>query len=95
MNQRPEACNLIQIFSALTENTLAETLKNFEGKEFRELKEKLSEILVEKISPMGKEISKMLEDKAFLYKTLEEGSQKAKKDAEENLKKIKNIIGFI
>ena len=95
IDQRPEACNLIQILSAMSENTLAKTVNTFEGKDFRKLKEELSEVLVQKITPIGKEIKKMLQDKIFLIKTLEVGGQKAKNDAEKNIKEIKKIIGLI
>ena len=37
----------------------------------------------------------MLNEKNYLSRILEEGAQKAKEQAEENLKEIKNIIGFI
>ena len=37
----------------------------------------------------------MLNEENYLSGVLEEGAQKAKAQAEENLKEIKNIIGFI
>ncbi len=95
VNERPEACNLIQIYSAISKITIGDTLKAFEGKEFRFLKDSLSEILVQKIVPIGEEINRMLKDESFLKNVLEQGAQKAKKDAEKNLQEIKNIIGFI
>ena len=95
INQRPEACNLLQIFSAISEASIKETLKNFEGKEFRLLKDALAEALIKKIFPIGNEVRKMLNEENYLTEVLEEGAQKAKEQAEENLKEIKNIIGFI
>ena len=85
----------MQIFSAISEVSIKETLKNFEGKEFRLLKELLAEILIQKIFPIGHEVRKMLNEENYLTRILEEGAQKAKEQAEENLKEIKNIIGFI
>ena len=95
IQQRPEACNLLQIYSAVSETSVKETLKSFEGKEFRVLKEVLAEILIQKIFPIGHEVRKMLNEENYLTEVLEKGSQKAKEQAEENLKEIKNIIGFI
>ena len=95
INQRPEACNLLQIYSAISEASITETLKNFEGKEFRVLKEVLAEIVIQKIFPIGHEVRKMLNEENYLTGVLEEGAQKAKGQAEENLKEVKNIIGFI
>ena len=95
ISKRPEACNLLQIYSATSEVSVTETLKNFEGKEFRVLKEVLAEILIHKLYPIGQEVRRMLNEEHYLTRVLEEGAQKAKEEAEENLKEIKNIIGFI
>ena len=95
ISQRPEACNLLQIYSAISEASVTETLKSFEGKEFRVLKEVLAETLIQKIFPIGHEVRKMLNEENYLTRVLEEGAQKAKEQAEENLKELKNIIGFI
>ena len=70
-------------------------MKNFEGKEFRLLKEALADALIKKIFPIGNEVRKMLNEENYLTRILEEGAKKAKEQAEENLKEIKNIIGFI
>ena len=70
-------------------------MKNFEGKEFRLLKEVLADTIIKKIFPIGNEVRKMLNEENYLTGVLEEGAQKAKEQAEENLKELKNIIGFI
>jgi len=95
IDKRPEACNLLQVYSAISDVSVKEALKGFEGKEFRILKEKLAETLIHKIFPIGNEIRKMLNEESYLVKVLEEGAQKANEQAEANLKEIKNIIGFI
>ena len=58
------------------------------------MKKELSELLVEMICPVGKEIKKLIEDKSFLEKILNEGMEKAGVIAERNLKEIKNVVGF-
>ena len=93
--ERPEAVNLIQIYAALSNQDLKETLDFFAGKEFRTFKEKLGEILIAKIAPIGNEVKKMLNDKVFLLKVLEEGAEVARTEARQNLKDIKKLIGFI
>ena len=59
------------------------------------LKIKLSEKLVETISPIGKNIVKLMKDKKHLEDVLKKGKQKANIIAEENLKKIREIVGFV
>ena len=65
------------------------------GKEYSFLKTKLAEILIEEITPVGKEIKKLLEDKSHLKEVLKKGSEKANIIAEENLKNIRDIVGLI
>ena len=64
------------------------------GKNFSTFKSKLSESIVEKICPIGKEINKLLQDKDYLYTILVKGTKKADLIAKVNLKEIYNIIGL-
>jgi len=93
--EKPESLNLITIYSSLSGKSLDQALNEIKGKEYSYLKNKLSEVLIEVIGPVGKEIKKLLEDKSFLEKVLKEGTEKARVIAERNLKEIKNVIGFI
>jgi tryptophanyl-tRNA synthetase len=65
------------------------------GKEYSFLKTKLSEVLISEIVPIGKEIKKLLDDKAYLMKILKKGKEKANIIAEENLKNIREKVGLI
>jgi tryptophanyl-tRNA synthetase len=47
------------------------------------------------ICPIGKEIKKLLEDKSYLEKVLNEGTEKARDIAVYNLKEVRNVVGFI
>ena len=49
---------------------------SFGGQNFSTFKSKLSESVIEKICPIGKEINKLLKDTTYLYKVLENGSKK-------------------
>ena len=46
LDKRPEAKNLLGIFSSLTNLNLEESVKKFEGKNFSEFKDNLSQVLV-------------------------------------------------
>ena len=94
LKKKPEAHNLINIYSDLTNNSLEQALKELKGKEYSYLKNKLSEALVEIICPVGKKIRELLDDKGYLEKVLKEGTEKAKKIAEYNLKEIRHVVGF-
>ena len=51
--------------------------------------------MVETISPIGKKIAKLMKDKKHLEDVLKKGKEKANIIAEENLKKIREIVGFV
>ena len=94
LEKRPEAKNLIGIYSSLTETNLEKNIQEFSGKNFSEFKEALSQALVDRIAPISIEIKKLLNEKSFLDQILLEGCQKADGLATEKLKKIHEIIGF-
>ena len=94
LNKRPEAKNLLDIYSSLTDSSLEKTIQVFEGKNFSEFKKKLSQVLIEKIDPISNEIKKMTTYKDFLDNILLEGHKKANYIASDKIKKIHEIIGF-
>ena len=91
---KPEALNLISIYADLTNKSLDQALNELKGKEYSYLKNKLSEVLVEVICPVGKKIKDLLNDKNYLEKVLKEGTEKARNLAEYNLKEIRNAVGL-
>ena len=95
LEKKPEALNLLNIYSELSKNNLEKTLQDMAGKEYSFLKKKLTEILVNEITPVASEIQKLLDDKSHLKQILINGSEKANIIAEENLKKIRDIVGLL
>jgi len=91
---RPEAENLLGIYSSLKNQDLENSIGEFNGKNFSEFKDKLSEVLIEKIDPISKEIKKLLNDEKHLDAILLEGSNKADKIASKKIKEIKELVGF-
>ena len=95
LNKRPEALNLVNIYSEITNSSVEKVLNDFRGKDFSKLKKNLSDALVASICPLGKEIKKLMQDKGFLTSVLKKGKENANKKAEENLKKIREIVGLL
>ena len=95
LEKKPEALNLLNIYSELSKNNIEKTLNEMSGKDYSFLKKKLTEILIEEITPVGKEIQKLLDDQLHLKGILQKGSEKANIIAEENLKNIRDIVGLI
>ena len=94
LEKRPEAKNLMGIYSSLMDESLEDTINKFSGKNFSELKENLSQVMIDKIYPISLEIKKLLSEKKYLDKILLEGTQKADKIASEKVKKIQELVGF-
>ena len=95
LKSKPEALNLLTIYSELTKRSLEKVISDMEGKEYSFLKTKLAEVLINEITPVGKEIQKLLKDKSHLKNILKKGTEKANIIAEENIKNIREKVGLI
>ena len=95
LEKKSEAFNLLNIYSEIIGQKLEKALNEMSGKDFSFLKDKLSEVLVEKICPIGKKMDKLMQDKSHLENIIKKGTEKANIKAEENIKKIREIIGFV
>ena len=95
LEKKPEALNLINIFSDVSKISLDKVLNEMSGKEYSFLKKRLADLLISEITPVGKEITKLLGDKAHLEQILKKGKQKANIIAEENLKNIREKVGLL
>ena len=63
LEKKPEALNLLNIYSEMSKDNLEKTLKEMAGKEYSFVKARLTEILISQICPIGKEIKKLMDDK--------------------------------
>jgi tryptophanyl-tRNA synthetase len=95
LEKKPEALNLLNIYSEVSKINLDKILSEMAGKEYSFLKTRLTEAIIEEIIPVGKEINKLLNNKTHLQDVLKKGSEKANIIAEENLKNIRDIVGLI
>ena len=95
LENKPEALNLLTIYSEIIQKKLENVVAEMAGKEYSFLKTKLAEVLISEITPVGKEMQKLLKDKSHLKNILKKGSEKANIIAEENLKNIREKVGLI
>ena len=94
LDKRLEAKNLLGIYSSLSDLPLEKTINEFSGKNFSEFKNTLSELLINKLDPVSKEINRLLKEKNYLDEILFDGYKKANEIAADKLKKIHEIVGF-
>ena len=95
LEKKPEAQNLLNIYSDISKTNLEKVLKEMAGKEYSFVKNKLADLLVSEICPVGREINRLMSDKVHLIKILKKGSEKARIIAEENLKNVRDKVGLI
>lgn len=95
LKERAEANNLIGIYAALADSSKEDVLAEFGGKEFSVLKPALAELAVEKLAPINNEMKRLLDDPAHIDAILRDGSDRARVIADETIKEVKDIIGFI
>ena len=95
LEQKPEALNLLNIYSEISKIKLEKVLQEMSGKDYSFVKKKLSDLLISEICPIGKKINKLMDDKPYLLEILKKGSEKARIISEENLKNVRVKIGLI
>jgi len=94
IRNRPEVENLFGIYSSLKDQNISITIDEFKKKNFSDFKNDLSELVVEKISPISNEINRLQNDNNFIDSVLREGAEKATTIASKKVKEMKKIIGF-
>jgi tryptophanyl-tRNA synthetase len=93
--KRPEATNLVGIYAALTDQTVADVLREFGGAQFSTFKAALIERLIAKLGPIRTELTRLLHDPASIDAVLADGSARAQQIAAETMKAVKDIVGFV
>ena len=94
INSRAEAVNLLNIYSALSNDTTKKVVEKFVGKQFSDFKKELNEVAVETLAPITKEMRKLLEDKTYLTGIIKDGGNRANIIAQPIITKVKNIVGL-
>jgi tryptophanyl-tRNA synthetase len=92
---RPEALNLVTIYSALSGMPSADILTEFGGGQFSRFKTALSDLAVEKIAPIAGEMRRLLADPAEIDRILADGGDRARAIAAPIMRDVKDILGFV
>lgn len=92
---RPEAENLVGIYAALAGKSGADALADVGGQQFSQFKERLTELAVERLSPVGEEMARLMSDPSSIDGVLADGAARARAISEPILQSAKEITGFI
>ncbi len=93
-HERPEAFNLLSIFASLNNKSTEDVVEQFAGKDFSSFKTDLTDVIVDKIVPIGKEMQRLIDDQSYLDGIMNKGKDKATYVADSVLSKVFDIVGF-
>jgi tryptophanyl-tRNA synthetase len=92
---RPEADNLVGIYAALAGQSKQEVLAHFGGRQFSEFKPALSDLAVERLAPVTREMRKLLDDPEHVDAILRDGAARAREIASQTMDEVRQIVGFL
>ncbi|QDZ02199.1 tryptophan--tRNA ligase [Nitratireductor mangrovi] len=92
---RPEAENLVGIYAALADQSRADVIRDFGGRQFSEFKPALAELAVEKMAPIAAEMRRIMADPGYVDGVLRDGGERAGALAEETMTSVRDIIGLL
>ena len=92
---RPEASNLLSIYAALTDRTLADALAETEGWQFSQFKARLTEVAVAVLGPMTAEMQRLMSDPGEIDEVLKRGADAANEIAVGVLEEVYATVGFL
>ena len=95
LEDRPEARNLVNIYAALSEQTVDSALSEVGGMQFGTFKPMLAELAVERLAPISSEMSRLMDDVSEIDRILARGAEQAREITVPILKKTYEIVGMV
>ncbi|OGH05186.1 MAG: tryptophan--tRNA ligase [Candidatus Levybacteria bacterium RBG_16_35_11] len=86
--------NLLTIYAAFSDSIFEEVLNKFDGVSYSEFKQKLGDLLVEKLKPIQERYQETRNNEQALRKVLDEGRNFAVEKSSEILEKVKEKVGL-
>jgi tryptophanyl-tRNA synthetase len=95
LDARPEADNLISIYAALADESRAQTLARFAGKQFSTFKGELADLAAAVLGPMAANVRRLMADPASVDAVLRRGGERARALSEPIMRQVYDIVGFL
>ena len=92
---RPEALNLVTVYAALADSSVAEVLAQYGGQGFGGFKPALGELMVETLRPITARFTGLLDDREALDAILARGAAKAREIAGPTLEATYKALGLL
>ena len=91
---RPEAANLVGIFSALSGTSTDDVLREYGGEGFGKFKPALADLAVEKLAPVSDAFRRLQADRAEVDRVLADGAARARALSDPIIRDVRRIVGF-
>ena len=95
LENRPEAGNLVGIYAALGDRQPEEVIGEIGGLSFSQFKEKLTELAVAELGPIGAEMQRLLAEPDEIDKVLSDGGARARALTAPVLVDVFETVGFL
>ena len=95
LKHRPEARNLVNIYAALADMTVAQVMADHGGKPFGSFKPALADLAVAKLTPISAEMTRLMQDVGEIDRILGRGADRAAAIAAPILEQTYDILGMI
>jgi len=92
---RPEVSNLINIYSALTNESKESIINKYDGQGFAKFKLDLADVIIAKLDPINQEYQKIIQDKTYIKNVLSEGAAKARLTAQKTCRAVSKEFGLL
>jgi tryptophanyl-tRNA synthetase len=92
--EKPGISNLLSIYSCITDKTIEEAQREFDGKGYGEFKLAVGEAVADGLASVRDEFARIMADKAYLESVMAQGAQDAFKNARRTMSKVRRKIGF-
>lgn len=93
--KKPGVSNLLAIYSALTDRTIADIEREYIGQQYGAFKVALSELVADFVGPFGERTRELLDDRGELDRILKAGADQARAVASETLDLVYDRSGFV
>jgi tryptophanyl-tRNA synthetase len=94
-SERPEAFNLMEIYAALADRSIADVEAEFGGKQFSVFKDALTQLAVAKLGPIGEEMRRLKGDPGHVDRVLRDGIARARAISEPILREVHQVVGLL
>lgn len=92
---RPECKNLLTLYTLFSNKTTSEVAAECQDMGWGQFKPLLTEVTIDALKPIQEKYKEIIDDKGYLNSVLKEGKEKAEAVANQNLSKVKKVLGYL